>query len=398
MTNRRAAIAVFAVALVLRIAPALVLPPERVVFPDSRHYMQFAENVARGEGYRDWAGDRAIRLPTYPLFLAAHRVVFGDALLPVQLTQAILGALTCLLLWRLGRRTVGERPALFAAGVTAVYPLLVVSSALFLIETLLAFLIVLELLLLKDGAETARPGRAAAAGLAGGAASLIQAAHGLLFVFLLPLAWWAAPRRRTAVLLAFTAGSLLLPGIWTARNWLVLDAFVPVSTRSGLALDSAFRLSMRREGKWVPPPPRSNQKEIEHDASLYRSGAELARRDPARTVRLALLKQQRFWNPIPNYSGFRNPSGMLLTLPFLPVFLLFLVGLVRLPRTDPRAMWLLIPVVYMGAVYLVYVGSIRYRLAIEPLLIAIAAAVLWDLVRAWKARRAPKETGPTPAP
>jgi len=231
--GRRAAVIVFAVALTLRIIAALAVPPERAVFPDTRHYDDIAQHMVAGDGYVDHAGDRAVRLPTYPLFLAAHRALFGDAVRPVQLTQALLGALMCVLVWLLVRRTAGERAATLAAAATAVYPLLVATSALLIIETLFAFLLVLELLLLRGAAETGRPGRAIAAGLAGGAATLIQSAHGLLFVFLLPLAWWATPRRRVAVLLAFTAGTLCLPAIWTVRNWVVLDAFVPFSTRSG---------------------------------------------------------------------------------------------------------------------------------------------------------------------
>lgn len=384
----------FVLALAARVAAIFVIPPTYVVWPDSKVYLQIADNLVSGQGYVDDQGNRANRLPAYPLFLAIPRAVFGGAkpaLLPIQLAQALLGALTCLILWRLAASIFGEKPGLVAGAILAVYPAHVMTGTALLIEPLLAFLLVLEVWLLKTGAEKGRAALVAAAGLAGGATIMLQATHALLFLFLLPLVGWAARRRRPVVLmLGFLGGMAFLPAVWTARNALVLDTFVPLSTRGSLALYGSFQPSAVgvRGVRQVPRPPEAGEMgEVEYARHLARLSGEIAREDLGRALRLSIEKQRRFWSFLPNYHRFRSWTAVAVTLPFAPVLLLFLVGMVRFPRTNPDAMWLLIPVVYFAAVHLVYIGSIRYRLPIEPFLIAIACAAAWDLRGGLRARR-----------
>ncbi len=389
MNARRAALAIFLVALALRLAVTLALPSFRAVYPDTLSYDEIAHHLVAGEGFRDDDDDRASRLPGYPLFMAAHRALFGDSYLPIRITQALLGALTCLLLWRLARPILGEGPALSAAAVTAVYPLLVVSSTLLLIEPLYGFLLMLEVALLRSAAETGRRGRAAAAGLAGGAATLIQAGHALLFVFLLPLAAWTSCRRgRIAIVLTFLAGTAFLPGVWTARNWVVLHAFVPFSTHSGMAVYGSLA-DVGRAGWQETAASKEDLEEVERNQANLRTGIESARRNRMKILRRAITKQQHFWNFVPNFFGYRNWRVATLTVPFLPVLLLFLIGLWRLPRSNPASLWLLAPIVYTAAVHFFIFGSIRYRLPVEPFLIAFATGTAWGLARAWRSRRRP---------
>ena len=80
------------------------------IFPDTRIYWLLAETIGAGTTYEvlQW-GDNphfALRTPGYPLFLAACRLVFGARLLPVRLVQAVLGAASVWLVYRLTARVV----------------------------------------------------------------------------------------------------------------------------------------------------------------------------------------------------------------------------------------------------------------------------------------------------
>ena len=80
------------------------------IFPDTRIYWLLAETIGAGTTYEvlQW-GDNphfALRTPGYPLFLAACRLVFGVRLLPVRLVQAVLGAASVWLVYRLTARVV----------------------------------------------------------------------------------------------------------------------------------------------------------------------------------------------------------------------------------------------------------------------------------------------------
>ena len=61
----------------------------------------------------------------YPLYLTATYFLSGSSILAAKIFQALLGAVTCLLTYRLGRRCFGEPTGVLAAAITAFYgPLL----------------------------------------------------------------------------------------------------------------------------------------------------------------------------------------------------------------------------------------------------------------------------------
>ena len=83
--------------------------PDRLcLFPDTRIYWDLARSIRAGMPYEVvWWTDIphfALRTPGYPLFLAACQIVFGERTLPVRLVQAVLGAISVYLVFRLTRQ------------------------------------------------------------------------------------------------------------------------------------------------------------------------------------------------------------------------------------------------------------------------------------------------------
>ena len=81
-----------------------------------------------------------IRTPVYPTFLAAIYKVAGTGQLPVALAQTVLFAAICLLVYDIARRIAGDRIALGAALLTALFSPLPYFAALVLTELWTAFL------------------------------------------------------------------------------------------------------------------------------------------------------------------------------------------------------------------------------------------------------------------
>ena len=80
------------------------------------------------------------RPPLYGLFLAGMYRTFGHNLLLVRIVQAIMGTITCYLIYVLGCKMGEVVVGLIAAGLFAIYPLFVFFSGVLMAETLLILL------------------------------------------------------------------------------------------------------------------------------------------------------------------------------------------------------------------------------------------------------------------
>ena len=104
--TRRRLLWLFGAALILRllyIGAGIEVPPQ-----DTPDYDEIAHNLLAGKGFvasSNWFGHelRAWRAPLYPLLLAAVYAVW-DSHVAVQVAQAVLGAVTVILIYPLTRR------------------------------------------------------------------------------------------------------------------------------------------------------------------------------------------------------------------------------------------------------------------------------------------------------
>ena len=134
-----------AVGLVLRLVFALGYWTGKPLTHDEREYLALGRSVARGDGFQYPAdepspgtGQQFGRAPGYPLFLAALGVTApsGHAPRRVQIAQACVGALGIWLMAAIAGRVAGDRAAVAAAAIAAVYPALVWMPSYVLSETL----------------------------------------------------------------------------------------------------------------------------------------------------------------------------------------------------------------------------------------------------------------------
>ena len=105
-----------------------------------------------------------LRMPAYPVFVAAIYKVAGTGQLPVALAQTALFALICLLVLAITRRIASERVALGAALLTALFPPIPYFGALVMTEVWTTFLFALSIWMALRALQSRRTITFAAAG------------------------------------------------------------------------------------------------------------------------------------------------------------------------------------------------------------------------------------------
>ncbi len=219
-----------------------------IVTVDSRVYGEFARNLLDHGvyGYTNLLHGvlkpptrSLIRLPGYPLFLAACFRLFGmENYTAVMSVQIAVDLGTCLLLGGIGVRIFGRRPGLAALWMAALCPFTANYVAVPLTETLtlgciaLAFYGVVRWA--QDGAMIDRWLFTVASALA--YAILLRPEQGLLAAAVVPAMAWIGWRKiglvpglRRVVVAAMLTLLPLVP--WTARNWRAFHVFQPLAPR-----------------------------------------------------------------------------------------------------------------------------------------------------------------------
>ncbi len=178
-----------------------------------------------------------IRVPGYPLFLAACFKIFGvGRYRPVLYLQIVFDLVSCLLVGDLARRLFGRRSGLIALAAAALCPFTANFTGAALTETLTLLCIAAAFYGVERWSE--KPGWnrwlwMVAAALA--YAALLRPEQGLLAVATIPaMLWiaWRGLRSRGLVPVATAAICVLLPLVpWTLRNERTFHTFQPLAPR-----------------------------------------------------------------------------------------------------------------------------------------------------------------------
>ena len=178
-----------------------------------------------------------LRLPGYPIFLAACFALFGvEHYRAVMYVQAALDLGTCALIAATVRRLFGHRAARAALWLAALCPFTANYTAVALTEILSLLCIAAAFHALVRW-QTAHANRwAALLGASLASAVLLRPEQGLLAAAVLPtMAWiaWHKPTRRGLISIAIAAALLAAPlAAWTVRNWITFHVLQPLAPRN----------------------------------------------------------------------------------------------------------------------------------------------------------------------
>ncbi len=395
---RRALAGITAVSILIRLVFVVVFSRTGAnALLDSERYTRVAMNLLAGNGFAEWGTHpTAFAPPVYPFFLAACYGLFGVHPLLVKLVQAVAGGLVPLTVFGMGRRLAGDRPALWASAVTAVYPELVVMTGYLYTETFFILMTCLFFMFLLNALQSDRTRDWILSGVSLGLGLLVR---GLLLLFppFLFLAFLAVrplrPRLKKIVLLSAVGYALLTP--WTLRNAAAFHRFIPLTTGGGGELwigsdvERGGRYRYGDSDKAIRALTAEAKSEPEKEDILFRAALRNMRRDPAGYVRVCLGKGVRFFLQI--YEN--RPTGatrtrsrlvvLVLSVSYFPLLFLGLAGLWRARREWPRWIPLVALFAYTLLLYMATHFVPRYRIPLIPFLSLFAAYGLAGLVNSF---------------
>jgi 4-amino-4-deoxy-L-arabinose transferase-like glycosyltransferase len=385
---------------------------------DPRVYHEWAIRLSGG----DWIGTDVFEMsPGYPYFLGVMYWLFGSGFEVSHIANAVLGSLTVLFIWLLGRIVFGWREALVAAAFAALYPMFIYTGGDLLSENLQVLLNAVMLACLCAGIRRPRWWLFLIAGAMLGLSALCRP-NVLLFapVAVLCIAAtrlegvsWPRIALRASTL---AIGAILMVAPATIRNWSVAGDPVLITAHGGMNFyigNNPEAIGRFKIPTWIPDtrfdnPRRQSDFAKEHaeskvgrtlkpsEVSSYWSGMawEWIRANPGKALSLAGRKFYLLLSS--NEVGDQRQMHLdaayswVLRIP-APTFIVVVpLGILGLGLTIPRwRRFLAIDaflVSQVAALVIIYTSA-RYRLPMMPAVMTLAGfAAVW-MADAARARR-----------
>ncbi|HEX6791302.1 MAG TPA: glycosyltransferase family 39 protein [Candidatus Krumholzibacteria bacterium] len=389
---------------------------------DEADYHAIATHLAAGEGFRAEDAPTARRPPVHPLVLSVLYRATGPDPAAGRILQVILGVVVVGMTARLARAWFGAGASVWAGWFAALNPFLVFISGYLLTENLfLVFLLGAMLLAPSPRALCAQPWlRTALVGLLLGLAALTRPSGlpmlewMLAVVLLLAVAPW---RTRIARVALAAAVFLLVLAPWLARNARVIGAPV-LTTHGGITFYQGNNEKVATTPPWrggvapleaLPDGGRlAGMSELERDRAAWRMGKDYLRSHTGDVPSLVGWKLARFWRLKSDMglSGIRSgwwfnrnsalgriaarlDAGLIYALVAFP---LFVAGLVVTRRNWRELLFAYGLIAVHTAIAVVFFGSLRTRIPVEPAICVFAGAAVVTLARRG-ATRAPHPPG-----
>ncbi|MBI5303621.1 MAG: glycosyltransferase family 39 protein [Chloroflexi bacterium] len=369
------AIGIGLVALSVRFAIVAFYPASSLAGGDPVAFWSFAQGIASGQGFHStvepWLADRP---PLYSYFVAGVVLVFGENRLMVFVLQAIIGAIAASCFYLVTVRIMGTWRGYFAGILFALFPHFLLFTKQILTETIYIPLIVFLLasLILPNSFRSLFVWLSA--GILIGLLALVRREAMLpVLVIFVCVAWLrlGVDRQRFTIAMLVTvliAGLTVLP--WLIRNQIVLGSPV-LSSSSGY--NFLVGNNPNAHGSYTPVPSNWASEfiglgELERDRKAWELSTGWIRNSPIAFLQLLPAKVGALWGPA--YNPVLDGSDLIL-IPF------YMLGFIRLFKH--RAGWrivvsIAVPLILCNLLIgLVFVGGWRYRLAIYPGLLMLAA-------------------------
>lgn len=353
--------------------------------------------------------------PGYPFFVGLLTTVSGQTYWPVIIIQILLSAFTCVFIYRIALRLLGNTWIATVSGfLAALSPTSISLTNAIVSETLFFFLLVSAFYLFVGGIVQNRWKPIACAGIVGGLTVMVRSAA-LLFPFVLILIGLLIPhaerlitRKRIVANSALIALIMLvIPAMWGVRNLIVHDTFT-VSSTGLLAAKTYLAAKVKIDGEHRHIRDFKHVRDSLYQVSLVNYERGRYKQDQAESMAMVLSTFKNypalfiehyfsmvFYNTtsvsslqhvqIPGHDesmktierfvhgSFYNPAG-------LAVALLGFVVLLRLNRAG--ALILILPVLYFPLISGVTFGQgsrlIYPAMITQAILIATALVFLYD--------------------
>lgn len=412
---RQVLIAIAAAGLLLRLVYIFGLHQDYPLLGDAWVYHHESRYIANGHPFiSPWAVLKDNRVvptadhpPLYVLLLTVAWLVGLQDPLAQMAINGLMGAGTVVLIGLIVRRIMGDRAALIAAVIAALYPGLWSWNGQLLSESLSVLLTVLTMLFAYRAIERRTTVDVALTIVWAVLAALTRGELVLFIPFIcVPLAWGLFRRTHDESkliqhVLLIGAITVALVGPWVAYNSTRFKEPVLLSSGVGRALDSgscdkAFFgddvgfWRMECIGRDLAPGEVKTLDESQLDRRYRNEAIQVMIENPGRTAVVLPMRVARmfhFWSPgrqleLDQFSEGREwwVSGSALAT-YYALFFLGVYGIVAMYRRRLVLYPLVVPVVVAAIGAMICFGTTRYRAAAEPSLVILAAVAIEALLR-----------------
>ncbi|MFH0924639.1 MAG: glycosyltransferase family 39 protein [bacterium] len=368
---------------------------------DMATYESLARNILQLKAYTlNWCGPYYLP-PFYPIFLASIFLLFKNSILAVRLTQAVIGGITCILIYFIGKKVTDKKVAIFASLIAIFFDVLVFYTGLLLVETLMGFFICLMIwMLLKIKKRIERDKGSwllsLLTGILIGIASLTKP---IILPFILFILLWLfiSIGIKKVVFKNFTwivLGSILILLPWVIRNYRISGKILLTSTNGG----SNFYMGNNPFDIEAPnlmedeAIKRYETGSIEWSAFLYQKGWRFIKNNPKKWLKYAYRKFKRLWfgleNPWPMFPNgdYKRELEFMggINIPLFNykfIFPFLLLGLVISIRTWRKWLLFYLLLIHYSLIHIMYFAHERFRTPLLPILILFAGLGICSVVR-----------------
>ena len=387
-------------------------------FADSIDYITAARMLLENGSYPAAGGLNFFRAPLFPLFMAGVWSITGESFFAVKIVQAVLHALTALMIFRSAKLLTGETLIASIAGfLFAVNPFFIYQAAAIQTEALHTFLVVLAMLLFirmvvsDEGFDLKT---AAACGIAFGLAALCKnSALGVCIVLAVSMFVLFFRRKNSlaaAALMIVGMFAAILP--WTFYNLKTRGEFILINDASGFVAwignhpanlriyEGTFSsreetqqyqdhlgktLAAEQIAEWERTTGYSNLSFKQRESLWRQKAIENAEANPGVTARLIGWKLIGFWRPWLSADIYSAKGMMVSAALLIPLFALGFAGMViagfRWPRTRKFLILYVILLLFVTVVHAVLVATMRLRLPyVDPFLTIFGAIAIGTIL------------------
>ena len=358
-------------------------------------YVLWAPSVFRFDEVRYWEEMKALLqhgtflsskgyahdMPLTAVIFALIVKFTGTGIYGIKIFLALVSSATVYVIGRLAFLLHPTRATLVCAGTAATcYPFFIYYSSLLLSETFYLFTLSVVVYFAVQ-----RSGRAYLLfGISAGINHLVRPT----IMYFMPVIWiwqWKVLQIDWKKITVAAVLFMIVIVPWGLRNEKVLGKFIvgttglgqvlwegnnPWNTNGGTAGEFADRSLYLKD---LP----ANLSEVQRDTWKKTRAVRFIRENPEKFVRLCWMRLLRFWHLWPNFHWYNHGIYKWISLlSFGPILVLSLASLwiLRHQWRITGLIWLMMG--YYTVVHAVTIGSIRYRLPLEPLLLAMAAAAV----------------------
>jgi 4-amino-4-deoxy-L-arabinose transferase-like glycosyltransferase len=432
LTEKQFIILLFVLALALRLAYIVIYGREERfidMLQDQVIYVDVAQNIAAGHGYTltnpifmSNSGPTLVVPAFYPILVATVFKIFGPSFLAVRIVQTLLSALTCVVVYFIGKQLVGERVARIGSLILCFYLPVIMYIRPIMTETLCTFLLALSVLRTMQFLERKTVLNAIILGLLWGLSFLVRPSESIFYgtataIYVLFVLWRnreTASQLRLVHVIAIVLALIVFPGIWGIRNRIEIRAWVFTTSQSWTLWEvNVLRYNQETDPEWANAasperkelPNFDQLTELERDQALSDLGFTFILEHPLEYVKYGLGRIYFSYPVIPReiLDSFSEESPALVENPddtilfefptyttifevirvwwFRITFLTAIGGMIVLVRQRKWGVLLLMLLVAFNILAaFILRGKERARIFVDPYLILLSAQFLYTAV------------------